>query len=254
MSKQGVLSIAGVDPSGGAGLLADTKVFHQMGATGFGACTAITYQNEDELSGINWISWEQIRAQLEPLFTLYSINVVKIGIVENLEVLHRLLKYLRTKTEVEFVVWDPVMVASSGYRFHTSLSAEVLKDCMGMVDVVTPNQFEMEEMMALLGMSRVEELARYTNVIAKGGHLNGQVSEDTLYMVGGRSLTLTRERLKTTGKRGTGCSFSSAMAAAKHLGNSLEDSFEMAKTYVYELLKNSEEKLGNHHDIKLNVK
>ncbi len=251
MSAEAVLSIAGIDPGGGAGLLADIKVFHQLGVTGFGVCTAITYQNSEKIFGVDWQSWSRIKAQLDPLFESSTIPVVKIGIIESLELLDQLLTYLEEQTGDILVVWDPVISATSGYQFHSEMDKALFKRVLQKVHVITPNLQEFEMLCEVLESSEIEDWISHTHVIVKGGHGSGSTSEDVLYRQTGQPVRLQSKRLDTVDKRGTGCAFSSALAAGLQKGNSLEASFTMAKEYVFQLLQSSESRLGNHHLIRV---
>lgn len=253
MSAEGVLSIAGLDPSGGAGLLADIKVFHQMNVTGFGVTTAVTYQNESELIGLKWLNWEEIKSQLDALFRAYTITTAKIGIVENFDVLDKIITYLKSKSKKMFIVWDPIFSSSSGYEFHQSIIPNQLLKTLTKLDLFTPNIPEMEKVLELLEFESFNQLIPITNFILKGGHGEGDVIEDSLYLQNGECITIRQVRLKALDKRGTGCTFSSVIAASQFLEHSMEKSFHLANDYVQKLLKSSEEKLGLHHLVNIKI-
>ena len=118
MNRPYVLSIAGFDPSGGAGILADIKTMEALQVQGFGVATSLTYQNENAFLGLHWISLERIIAQLKPLISIYPISVVKIGLIESPTVLQGLLNYLKENLPSVRIVWDPILRASAGFDFH----------------------------------------------------------------------------------------------------------------------------------------
>ena len=103
-----VLTIAGFDPSAGAGILADIKAFQQCGVSGQAVCTALTVQNENLFVKPGWIPWMQIKEQLDVLYKEYNFNYIKIGLVENAKILEKILKYIRRKNSKAFIIWDPI--------------------------------------------------------------------------------------------------------------------------------------------------
>ena len=163
-NKPYVLSIAGLDPSAGAGVLADIKTMEQCGVYGLGVATAITYQNEDEFDGLKWLSFEEIEKQLTPLLRKYTIKIVKIGLIENLDVLEKTISLLTTHYSLLNVVWDPILSASAGFTFHDGLNKESLKKVLDLVYLITPNQPEYDKLqLATLNLEN-------TNILLKGGH------------------------------------------------------------------------------------
>ncbi|MEL7003586.1 MAG: bifunctional hydroxymethylpyrimidine kinase/phosphomethylpyrimidine kinase, partial [Bacteroidota bacterium] len=113
-----VLSIAGFDPSGGAGLLADIKAFEQLKCYGLGVSTALTVQNDVKFEKTKWIEWEFIKEQLQLLFERFPIAYVKIGIVENLMVLRQIINFILDQNKSAKIVLDPVLKSSTGFIFH----------------------------------------------------------------------------------------------------------------------------------------
>ncbi len=244
--ETGVLTIAGLDPSGGAGLLADIKVFERFQTLGFAVATAITFQNEEKGLGVSWVSLEVIKKQLDPLFESHEIRVVKIGVIENLNVLYGLLHYLKHDHQVETIIWDPVIKASSGLVFLKELPKKELASVLKEVDVITPNLEEAFQLSKALGMTKVRELSSCCHMLLKGGHAEGEEVIDVLYQMDGTRYPIVHERLVGVNKRGTGCAFSAALAACMFLGDPLVDAFEEANAYVFQLLQSSESKLGHH--------
>ncbi len=245
-----VLSVAGLDPSGGAGLLADIKTFHQFGVQGFGVCTALTAQNEHSVSMVEWMNWDQIKTQLDDLFAIYEIVCVKIGVIENVDKLNCLLLYLREKRSIKWIIWDPVITSSSGRKLIKGLNKQSLERALSLIDFITPNLLEFKEILKVLKFDAIDELLRLVDVILKGGHDEGNESIDILYRNGQLKVSLGYKRLDTKGKHGTGCVYSSAFSALLAKEVEVEKAFKSAKKYVYELLQTTENKLGAHHLIK----
>lgn len=245
MSKS-VLCIGGMDPSGGAGLLADIKTLHQFGVNGFGVTTAITYQNESEFEGLEWVAPEQLIRQLTPLLGKgYAIGAVKIGLIQNLYVLDALLKYLDQQLTDVPVIWDPVLSASAGWAFHDKLDADLLQGALQRVDVLTPNLPESQQLASALGLAELTIL-HGPHILLKGGHQQG-APVDQLYQDGKLIHLLNGERLEGKSLHGSGCVFASALAAELAKGNELVTAFAHAKNYVYQLMNVSETPLGKHH-------
>src|ERR1041384_3366717 len=113
-----VLSLAGLDPSGGAGILADIKTFEMQQVYGLGVCTAITVQTATQFLDVHWVPVDQIIAQLEPLLSSYQPQYCKIGLTEHVGILKQVLEYLHHQVPGIKVILDPVLSASAGYTFH----------------------------------------------------------------------------------------------------------------------------------------
>lgn len=175
------MSLAGLDPSGGAGLLADIKTFEAHGVTGFGICTALTVQTDDALLDVQWLSAEKIIAQALPLLEKFPVRYCKIGIVANPGVLLEVLPALRSATPGLQFVLDPVLKASAGYVFHAA-SAGQWEAVLPQLFLLTPNY---DEALALTGAScgenAAEKLSAHCAVLLKGGHRPGKEGWDTLY-------------------------------------------------------------------------
>ena len=106
-----VLSIAGFDPSSGAGIGADLKTFEATGSYGLGVCSALTFQNEDTFTGVHWTAWEDIKKQCDLLLQKYNVEFLKIGLIESFEILDRLLDYLLDQDKRLKIIWDPIPVS-----------------------------------------------------------------------------------------------------------------------------------------------
>ena len=140
-----VLSIAGFDPSSGAGIGADLKTFEATGSYGLGVCSALTFQNEDTFTGVHWTAWEDIKKQCDLLLQKYNVEFLKIGLIESFEILDRLLDYLLDQDKRLKIIWDPILKASAGFSFHryTPEDQERLKRILDRVYLITPNTDEL---------------------------------------------------------------------------------------------------------------
>ncbi len=242
-----VLSIGGFDPSGGAGVLADTKTFEQHNCLGFAVQSAITVQTEDQFLSVNWISYEKIIEQLSPLLAHYSISTIKIGLIENLEVLNQLLHWLKQNASQSKIIWDPILTASAGKIFHTDVSNELLKQLLNKVDLITPNSEEVKLLAKQENASRAaDDLSRFTNVLLKGGHRVDALGQDVLIDKNGSAYVLEPKVEHAYSKHGSGCVLSAAITSNIALEHTLYDSCVKAKRYIEKVLNSNKNLLAYH--------
>ena len=245
-TKKQVISIAGLDPSAGAGLLADIKTFEANGVYGFGVCSAQTFQNDVEFAGVIWTQPDCIINQLSPLYGRYKIKWVKIGLIQSLEVLNTLLGYLKSHFPGVKIIWDPILSSSSGHTFHELHGNENLPGLCKNLFLITPNYEEIKELMP---GKTVEEagkyLENYCNVLIKGGH-NGENFCTDLLFANGKMEKLTSKRLNDQ-KHGTGCILSAAILANLSKGHQLYDACFLGKEYINSYLQSANGLLGNHN-------
>jgi hydroxymethylpyrimidine/phosphomethylpyrimidine kinase len=228
------LTIAGFDPSAGAGLAADLKAFAALGVYGQAACTALTLQNENEFQSPGWVEAEKILEQLEILFRAREIKFVKIGLIENSNTLEKVLDFLQQKSPDAFILWDPIIKASAGFTFHAN--AEPWKKLLPRVSLVTPNAPEAQFLDVLHGHP-------HTPVLLKGGHAaRSHESTDTLFS-GGAQYHFTTPRVATE-RHGSGCTLSALILANLALGQTLPEACENAKNKMQEFFENGDGKLG----------
>lgn len=140
------LTIAGFDPSGGAGILADIKTFEQFRTQGLAVQTANTIQTEDQFQSCIWTSGEIIRKQLELILSVYPIRHIKIGLVENDDVLLNILRTIRSKSPDAKITWDPVLSATAGGNWNEKRFQEKLPEIMSGLDMITPNLPEYQQL------------------------------------------------------------------------------------------------------------
>ena len=236
LDRRCVLSIAGFDPCGGAGLLADVRTIESYGVRALAASTAITFQHDGECCGVNWLSLACIEAQLDPLYRHYEIAALKVGLIENLSVLCSLLRTFKKLYPNAPIVWDPIVAASSGYVFHREFLPDELHAVLDLVMVITPNQQEILKLGATDdALAAAREFSRKCAVILKGGHAEGRMSEDVLFLEETES-RFAVERLPGSGRHGSGCVFSAALAARLALGDDILDAGRLAQGQVVKYL------------------
>ncbi|AIY00644.1 hydroxymethylpyrimidine/phosphomethylpyrimidine kinase multifunctional protein [Arthrobacter sp. PAMC 25486] len=243
-----VLSIAGSDPSGGAGIQADIKSISAHGGYAMAAITALTAQNTRGVQGVHVPPAEFLRSQLDALASDITIDAVKIGMLGTAEVMNTVGEWL-AHTRPSAVVLDPVMVATSGDTLMAPEALEALLALLANTHLVTPN---IPELAALLGQSEVgswaeavqqgRELAAAHNVmvLVKGGHLPGEQCLDALVGVDGAIQEFTAPRIHTANTHGTGCSLSAAVATLQARTGDWGQAVGTAKAWLVGALEASE--------------
>lgn len=249
-----VISMAGFDPSGGAGILGDIKTFEQHDVQGLGVCTAITIQTEDRFDGVAWLQVDLLISQLKALLERYPVSYLKIGIIENFKVLGELLEFMKQHFPHVKMIWDPVIKASAGYVFHHDQHKQQFLACCKHMYLVTPNAEE-----AMLWMSEKDvrsatiQMQQVTRVFLKSTVLQDG-SRGDLLIADGRMTEYPHQRLEGYAKHGSGCVISAAITALLAVGNSLPDSCRLAADYTYRYLKSAPGLLGSHLVSKNNAK
>jgi len=242
-----VLSIAGLDPGGGAGLFADLRVMQELGVSGNGVCTALTFQNTQEFAGVRWVSAADIEKQIDLLLQVSSLAAIKIGLIENLQVLAQVVSYLKTNVPQASVIWDPVLSATAGFEFHRELDEDSLHQILTGITLVTPNAEEAPRL--ALAVSREQHdaptaahiLSEYSAVLLKGGHLQGNACTDTLFQKKAITGEFSAPRLQGVNKHGTGCVLSSAIASQMALGKTLAEACRQGRDYLQTYLQIGDE-------------
>ncbi|MFC6222518.1 hydroxymethylpyrimidine/phosphomethylpyrimidine kinase [Hymenobacter artigasi] len=240
------LTIAGFDPSAGAGLLADVKTLEASGVYGLGVCTALTVQNDISFERVRWVPATEIRDQLRILFARFQVDFIKIGLVESLPQLLELIGWLKSRNRNLQIVWDPVLKASAGYEFHRATDRDLLRALCAEMALITPNQ---PEMLRLWPSDSAEAaaaaVAAFCPVLLKGGHAAGGLSTDVL-LEGGRRHAFSAARLAHGEKHGSGCVLSSAVLAGLAKGEGLAAACRTGKEYVTAFLASNDSLLGYH--------
>lgn len=244
-----VLSIAGFDPSGGAGILADIKTFEMNHVYGLGVCSSVTYQNESEFDGVDWMSFDSMQRQLEVLFRRHIINVIKIGLIGDLQVLNSLLDYLKEQNVNAKIIWDPILKASAGFDFHNTVNQDLLSEILCKLYLVTPNMPEAIRLAAVSENPMVSAIAlhKYVNVYLKGGHGTGSDADDLLLTSEGYH-RIEGRRIEHGEKHGSGCVLSAAIAANLAREVSLPLACRNARKYINQFLQSNVTLLGYHHE------
>lgn len=241
-----VMSIAGFDPSSGAGITADIKTFETTGSYGLGICTALTFQNEDRYSGTHWTSLEEIQQQCELQFQKHQPEYIKIGLIEDFELMIHLMEYLSGAYPGIKVIWDPILKASAGHIFHPE-NKGLLPSLLKKLYLITPNT---EEVHQLFGPSSTPESLQaicrthQLNLLWKGGHNDGPESSDCLITPDRISyFSISRSQYS---KHGTGCILSAALTSFLAQGADLALACNKAQLYVANVINSNNSNLGFH--------
>ena len=235
-----VLTIAGSDSGGGAGIQADLKTFSALGCYGMTAITALTAQNTSGVRAIHAVPPTMLDQQIDAVLEDIGTDAVKIGMLHSPEIVHAVAAAIE-RHRLQNVVLDPVMVATSGaVLIDNPAIAALVHELFKRVDLVTPN---LDEAALLVGRSLDSEAAMESAarellgqgaraVLLKGGHLPGDIVSDLLITQDGLRHWMRAPRIQSANTHGTGCTLSSAVAAYLALGHSLLDAVEAARVYV----------------------
>jgi len=238
-NKPYVLTVAGFDPSSGAGLTSDIKTFDAHQVYGLSVCTAITVQNDLEFQNVTWMTESSISDQLHILFKRFQIDVMKIGLIENMERISQVIHIAKTYQPTIKIVWDPILKASAGFLFHQTIEQHIRNEILQHMFLITPNLPEAEHMFG----SKTTLANLPCAVLLKGGHSEGE-PVDTLYDE--EVLLIRGNRIHNTEKHGTGCVLSAAICAHLAKKRSLKDACTSAKNYIEAFILSNSTHLGDH--------
>lgn len=241
-----VLTIAGSDSGGGAGIQADLKTFSATGCYGMSVITALTAQNTQGVTGIFPVSPSFVEEQMEAVLTDIGADAVKIGMLYSAELIESVARQLR-KHGIKKIVLDPVMVAQSGDKLLQDEAIDALKShLMPIAGVLTPNLPEASVLIdrELHGIEDMRNAAKALarcgsqSILIKGGHLEESNSNDLLYICKeDRFVWFKADRIETNNNHGTGCTLSSAIASFLARGDDIETAVGKAKQYVHEAIR-----------------
>ncbi len=253
------LSIAGSDPSGGAGIQADLKTFSALGAYGMAVITALTAQNTQHVTGVHTVPADFVAAQIDALLADVRLDAVKIGMLANAEIARTIADYLQPGQALRqrHIVLDPVMVATSGDRLLDDAAIDAVRDLLPLVDVVTPN---LPEVAVLTGQPVPQSLAEMRMVAAKlrplgvrralvkGGHLGSEHDATDVWLDEGGERLISAPWVPTQNTHGTGCTLSAALAALRPQRSDWPTAVSDAKFWLSEALRYGDSlEIGSGH-------
>ena len=240
MKRINALTIAGTDPSGGAGIQADLKTFSALGAYGCSVITALVAQNTRGVQSVYRIEPDFVAAQLDSVFSDVRIDTTKIGMLAETDIVEAVAERLR-RFQVRNVVLDTVMLAKSGDPLLSSSAVETLRTrLLPQVSIITPNLPEAAALLEtnhaqteqeMLAQGRALRALGCEAVLMKGGHLDDAQSPDWLFTREGEQ-RFTAPRVKTKNTHGTGCTLSAALAALRPRHASWADTVQEAKMWL----------------------
>ncbi|CUQ65016.1 bifunctional hydroxymethylpyrimidine kinase/phosphomethylpyrimidine kinase [Candidatus Nitrospira inopinata] len=243
-TRKQVLTIAGSDSGGGAGIQADIKAMSANGVFAMSVITAVTAQNTEEVTDVFELPPAIVAAQIDAVFDDFDVAAVKTGMIGSAATVEVIASMLKPQNVVNLVV-DPVMVSKSGHALLKSEAIDALRTHLfPLALVVTPNVQEAQQLSGI-EITSLADARRAAKVIAdfgcryvliKGGHLQADRATDVLY--DGRFFNVFKgELIKTPHTHGTGCTFASAIAAHLALGKPIVDAVHAAKAYVTEAIR-----------------
>lgn len=238
-----VITIAGFDPSGGAGLLSDIKTLEQVKVMGLGVCTALTLQTASQCLSLEWRSIDEVTREIDVLMNHYPVSVVKVGIVKDAEFLSKIIKTVKSCNPDVKIVWDPVLKSTSEFTFFNLETLPMLKNILDKISLITPNYNEY----SILKENNLLSEENLCSVLIKGGHREDRLGTDVL-VEGGNEILLepTNGDFIYYPKHGSGCVLSSAIAGELAKGKSLEIACRKGKLYIEQFLKSNPYLLGTH--------
>jgi len=243
-----ILSIAGSDPSGGAGIQADLKAISANGGFGMAVVTALTAQNTTGVQGVIALPADFVRQQIQSILDDIRVDAIKIGMIADTEIANAIADILE-RTQIRHIVLDPVMMAKGGDRLLAQEAVEALRHrLVPLASIITPNLPEAgvladwaEATDQPSMMATAQELLNLGSkaVLLKGGHLSGHGSPDIL-RTADSSHWFEGVRVETSNTHGTGCTLSSALATQLALTNDMFEATRIAKHYVEGAIANSD--------------
>lgn len=235
-----VLTIAGTDPSGGAGIQADLKTFSALGCYGMSVITALVAQNTTGVRAIHNVPGEFVQQQLDAVMDDIRPDAIKIGMVHTPQLVEVIANTLKRYPDIP-VVFDPVMVATSGDKLIEDATIEVIVSLLfPLVTLITPNMDE-ASLLANMTIETVAQMQQAGEVIAqmgckallmKGGHLKSEQLTSILINKSGIVSTYISDKVDTNNVHGSGCTLSSAIASYLARGEKLQDAVALAKEYI----------------------
>lgn len=240
-----VLTIAGSDSCGGAGIQADLKAMSALGVYGMSVITAVTAQNTKGVFGVSEIPNELILGQIKAIFDDIQVDAVKIGMLSSSQVI-KTVSHALQKVNAKNVVIDPVMVSKSNYKLLKDEAIEELKNFISLGYLITPNipeaeilsQMQIKSEEDMVNSALIIQKLGVKNILLKGGHRKDNCT-DILLLENGEIVKFEGERIDTKNTHGTGCTLSSAIASFLAKGLSVEKAIKEAKAYITEAIKNS---------------
>ena len=238
-----VLTIAGSDTSAGAGIQQDLKTITALGQYGATVITALTAQNTVGVQAVEPVSGKMVARQIRSVMDDLDVRAIKIGMIPTLEVAKSIVEQITdyglqiTNDSSLYIVWDPVMISTSGTRLMAEECIDYLQEHLApLCTLITPN----------LPESALFNPPYKANMLIKGGHAEGEEMTDTLILMDGSRHTFTAQKIDSTNLHGTGCTLSSAIATYLAAGCSLPEAVAQAKDYLTRAIRAGQQQQIGH--------
>lgn len=241
------LTIAGLDPSGGAGLLADIKTMELHKVQGLAICTGITLQTEDVFYEMHWTPIDLVLRSIEVMLKSFPIQVIKIGIIPSLDYLLQITTAIRKQQPNVSIIWDTVLKSSSQFDFTNITDKNKVAQILQQLDLITPNYEEINQLDSGRSPEAIAlKLRGSCNVLLKGGHNPNTPGHDFLYTQN-EIHAIHPIHKSVMPKHGSGCVLAAAIAAQIALGQCWQPACQQAKSYVENYLNSNSSLIGHHY-------
>lgn len=242
-----ILTLAGFDPTAGAGIVADIKTIEAHQCYGVAVQTANTIQTASKFYALTWEDPNFVMQQLHTVLKSFDVKAVKIGVVPNCEMLLQYLHCIKENAPNAYIVWDTVLKSTTDFTFISDLNQHQLKNITKLIDLITPNYNEIEFLIPgnITLLEKAFQLSKHCAVLLKGGHNSSAIGVD-YYIQKGNITTLNPNQLVPFEKHGSGCVLSSAIASQLAYTNNILEAVINAKKYIEHFLNSNQTLLGYH--------
>lgn len=243
-----VLTIAGFDPSAGAGILSDIKTFEQHHVYGLAINTGNTIQTENHFYEMHWTDLDFVLRSIKMLFEKHDIKGVKIGIIPSLTYLKSIVQEIKTLSPKTIIIWDTILKSSTDFTFISIDNKSTFIEVIRNIDLITPNYIELSKLSqnGISATKTAQKLSKYCPVLLKGGHRSELKGIDELYL-NGEVIKIIPKTSSIQEKHGSGCVLSAAILANIALKYDLTSACTNAKIYIEKFLNSNNTLLGYHY-------
>ena len=233
-----ILSIAGSDSCGGAGIQADIKSAHYHGVYACTAISAVTAQNTTGVQGIVNLEPSFVVEQINSVLNDFKVDAIKIGMLSNYKIIDAVYETLKNTTIP--IILDPVAVSRSGFKLIDDDAVDSLKKLFKIAYIITPNYYETKLFFGIEKYDQIKTLENtYENILFKNLSQESMSSNDLLLNRNGDITEYTSAKVDSSNRHGTGCSFSSSLASLIALGSSLDEAIKVSKKFIHNGIEKS---------------